>query len=130
MKKLTNKELKNKQRLIENMDITLGSFLNEIHYMEIAVERMKETFKNKGEHYIDIVEHYRDTVKFYRFDFARFERLRNLAIAGKITLEKLKIYNDIIKDVVIDIQRTSDTIVRICIVEGAENLSESICEVI
>ena len=124
------KNLRNKQKLIENMDIMLGSFLNEIHYMEIAVERMKETFKNKGEHYIDIVEHYRDAVKMYRLDFTRFEHIRNLAIAGKITLEKLKIYIDIIKDVVIDIQRTSDTVVRICIVEGAENSSERICEVI
>ena len=130
MKKLTNKELKNKQKLIENMDIMLGSFLNEIHYMEIAVERMKETFKNKDEHYLFIIEYYKNMVKNYRFDFARFEHLRNLAIAGKITLEKLKIYNDIIKDVVIDIQRTSDTITSICIVEGAENSSESICEVI
>lgn len=119
MKKLTMEELKNKQKLIKNMDISLGELLNEIHYMEIAVEKMKETFENKGEHYLSIVEHYRDTVKFYRFDFARFEHIRNLAIAGKITLEKLKIYNDIIKDVVIDIQRTSDTIIRVCIVEGA-----------
>ena len=117
MKKLTNKELKNKQKLIENMDISLGELLNEIHYMEIAVERMEEKFGNRGEHYLSILEHYRDTIKFYRFDFARFEHLRNLAIAGKITLEKLKIYIDIIKDVVIDIQRTSDTITRICIVE-------------
>ena len=130
MKKLTNKDLKNKQKLIENMDIMLGSFLNEIHYMEIAVERMKETFKNKDEHYLFIIEYYKNMVKNYRFNFARFEHLRNLAIAGKITLEKLKIYNDIIKDVVIDIQRTSDTITSICIVEGAENSSESICEVI
>ena len=130
MKKLTNKELKNKQKLIEDMNISLGELLNEIHYMEIAIERMKEKFENRGEHYLSIIEHYIDTVKFYRFDFARFSHLRNLAIAGKITLEKLKIYNDIIKDVVIDIQRTSDTVVRICIVEGAENLSESICEVI
>lgn len=119
MKKLTNKELKNKQKLIENMDISLGELLNEIHYMEIAVERMKDKFENRGEHYLSILEHYRDTVKFYRFDFARFTHLRNLAIAGKLTLEKLKIYNDIIKDVVVDIQKTSDTVVRICIIEGA-----------
>lgn len=130
MKKLTMKNLRNKQRLIENMDIMLGSFLNEIHYMEIAVERMKEIFKNKGERYMNIVEHYIDKVKMYRHDFNRFEHVRNLAIAGKITLEKLKIYIDIVKDVVIDIQRTSDTVVRICIVEGAENSSERICEVI
>ena len=69
MKKLTNKELKNKQKLIENMDISLGELLNEIHYMEIAVERMKEKFENRGEHYLSIIEHYIDTVKFYRFDF-------------------------------------------------------------
>ena len=119
MKKLTNKELKNKQKLIENMDISLGELLNEIHYMEIAVERMKEKFENRGEHYLSILEHYIDIVKFYRFVFGRFEHLRNLAIAGKITLEKLKIYNDIIKDVVVDIQKTSDTIIRICIIEGA-----------
>ena len=109
MKKLTNKELKNKQKLIENMNISLGELLNEIHYMEIAIERMKEKFENRNEHYLSIIEHYIDTVKFYRFDFARFEHLRNLAIAGKITLEKLKIYNDVIKDVVVDIQKTSDT---------------------
>lgn len=118
MKKLTMKELKNKQKLIKNMDISLGELLNEIHYMEIAIERMEEKFENRGEHYLSIVEHYKDTVKFYRFDFARFEHLRNLAIAGKITLEKLKIYNDIIKDVVVDIQKISDTVIRICIVEG------------
>lgn len=130
MKKLKNKELKNKQELIKNMDINLGELLNEIHYMEIAVERLKEKFENRGERYLSIVEHYKDTVEFYRFDFARFERRRNLAIAGKLTLEKLKIYNDIIKDVIADIQKTSDTVIRICIVEGAENSSERICEVI
>ena len=119
MKKLTMKKLKNKQELIKNMDISLGELLNEIHYMEIAVERMKEKFENKGEHYLSIVEIYKDTVEFYRFDFARFERVRNLAIAGKITLEKLEMYNDIIKDVIVDIQKSSDTVVRICIIEGA-----------
>ena len=119
MKKLTMKKLKNKQELIKNMDISLGELLNEIHYMEIAVERMKEKFENKNEHYLSIVEHYRETVEFYRFDFARFEHIRNLAVAGKITLEKLKMYSDIIKDVIVGIQKTSDTVVRICIVEGA-----------
>lgn len=119
MKKLTMKELKNKQKLIKNMDISLGELLNEIHYMEIAVERLKEKFENRGEHYLSILEHYEDAVKFYRFDFARFEHLRNLAIEGKITLEKLKMYNDIIKDVVAGIQKSSDTVVRICIIEGA-----------
>ena len=119
MKKLTMKKLKNKQKLIENMDISLGELLNEIHYMEIAVERLKEKFENRGEHYLSIIEHYKDTVKFYRFDFNCFEHFRNLAVAGKITLEKLKMYNDMIKDVVADIQKTSDTVVRICIVEGA-----------
>lgn len=101
------------------MDISLGELLNEIHYMEIAVERLKEKFENRGEHYLSILEHYEDAVKFYRFDFARFEHLRNLAIEGKITLEKLKMYNDIIKDVVAGIQKSSDTVVRICIIEGA-----------
>ena len=119
MKKLTMGKLKNKQKLIEDMDISLGELLNEIHYMEIAIERMKEKFENRGEHYLSILEHYRDMVKFYRFDFARFEHLRNLAIAGKLTLEKLKIYNDVIKDVVVDIQKISDTVIRICIIEGA-----------
>lgn len=119
MKKLTMKKLKNKQKLIENMDISLGELLNEIHYMEIAVERMKEKFENRDEHYLSILEHYKDMVKFYRFDFARFEHFRNLAVAGKITLEKLKMYNDVIKDVIVNIQKISDTVVRICIIEGA-----------
>lgn len=119
MKKLTMKKLKNKQKLIENMDISLGELLNEIHYMEIAIERMKEKFENRGEHYLSILEHYKDMVKFYRFDFNRFSHLRNLAIEGKITLEKLEMYNDIIKDVIVDIQKISDTVIRICIIEGA-----------
>lgn len=106
-----------KEKLIKNMDISLGELLNEIHYMEIAIKRMEEKFGNRGEHYLSILEHYRDTVKYYRFDFARFTHRRDLAIAGKLTLEKLKIYNDIIKDVVVDIQKTSDTITRICIIE-------------
>ena len=110
-----------KEKIIEKMDISLGELLNEIHYMEIAVERMKEKFENRGEHYLSILENYEDTVKFYRFDFARFSRLRNLAIAGKLTLEKLKMYSVIIKDVIVDIQKTSDTVIRICIVEGAVN---------
>ena len=107
-----------KQRLIENMDITLGSFLNEIHYMEIAIERMKEKLENKGGHYLFILEYYRDMAKIYRLYFNRFTHLRNLAVEAKPTLEVLEMYNDMIKDVVIDIQRTSDTITRICIVEG------------
>lgn len=112
------KKIRNKEKLIENMDIILGSFLNEIHYMEIAIERMKEKLENKGGHYLFILEYYGDMVKIYRLYFARFTHLRNLAVAAKPTLEVLEMYNDMIKDVVIDIQRTSDTITRICIVEG------------
>ena len=108
-----------KEKIIENMDIILGSFLNEIHYMEIAIERMKEKLESKGGHYLFILEYYRDMVKIYRLYFARFTHLRNLAVVGKPTLEVLEMYNDMFQDVVIDIQRTSDTITKICIIEGA-----------
>ena len=107
-----------KEKIIENMDIILGSFLNEIHYMEIAIERMKEKFENKGGHYLFILEYYRDMVQIYRLYFARFTHLRNLAVEAKPTLDVLEMYNDMFKDVVIDIQRPSDTITKICIVEG------------
>ena len=43
-----------KEKIIENMDITLGSLLNEIHYMEVAIERMEKRFGGKDEHYINI----------------------------------------------------------------------------
>ena len=107
-----------KEKITEHTHIILGSFLNEIHYMEIAIERMKEKLENKGGHYLFILEYYRDMVKIYRLYFARFTHLRNLAVEAKPTLEVLEMYNDMFKDVVIDIQRTSDTITKICIVEG------------
>ena len=95
-------------KLIEHMDITLGSLLNEIHYMEVAIERMKEKFENKGGHYLFILEYYRDMVKIYRLYFARFTHLRNLAVAAKPTLEVLEMYNDMIKDVRNNIFNTSE----------------------
>ena len=96
------------EKIIENMDITLGSFLNEIHYMEIAIERMKEKLENKGGHYLFILEYYRDMVKIYRLYFARFTHLRNLAVAAKPTLEVLEMYNDMIEDVKNNIFNTSE----------------------
>ena len=97
-----------KEKLIENMDINLGELLNEIHYMEIAIERMKEKFENKGGHYLFILEYYRDMVKIYRLYFARFTNLRNLAVAAKPTLEVLEMYNDMIEDVKNNIFNTSE----------------------
>ena len=113
-----------KEKLIENMDIILGSFLNEIHYMEIAIERMKEKFENKGGHYLFILEYYRDMVKIYRLYFARFTHLRNLAVAAKPTLEVLEMYNDMIEGVVVDIQRTSEYVWSTILEEYIEDYVE------
>ena len=85
-----------KEKIIENMDINLGELLNEIHYMEIAIERMEKRFGGKGGPYLFILEYYRDMVKIYRLYFARFTHLRNLAVEAKPTLEVLEMYNDMI----------------------------------
>lgn len=97
-----------KEKLIENMDITLGSFLNEIHYMEVAIERMEKRFGGKGGPYLFILEYYRDMVKIYRLYFARFTHLRNLAVAAKPTLEVLEIYDFMIEDARNNIFNTSE----------------------
>lgn len=97
-----------REKLIGDMDISLGELLNEIHYMEVAIERMEKKFENKDEHYLFILEYYRDMVKCYRFDFTRFTHLRNLAVTGRPTLEALKMYNDMIEGAVVDIQETSE----------------------
>lgn len=96
--------------LITNMDINLGEFLNEIHYMEVAIERMEKKFENKDEHYLFILEYYRDMVKCYRFDFTRFTHLRNLAVTGRPTLEALKMYDDMIENATDSVQKTSEYI--------------------
>ena len=97
-----------KEKLIENMDITLGSFLNEIHCMEVAIERMEKRFEGKGGPYLFILEYYRDMVKFYRLYFTRFTHLRNLAVEAKPTLEVLEMYNDMIEDAKNNIFNTSE----------------------
>lgn len=94
--------------LIANMDISLGELLNEIHYMEVAIERMEKKFENKDEHYISILEYYRDMVKNYRLDFTRFTHFRNLAVTARPTLEALEMYNAIINGAAASIQDTGE----------------------
>lgn len=96
--------------LITNMDINLGELLNEIHYMEVAIEKMEKKFENKDEHYLFILEYYRDMVKCYRFDFTRFTHLRNLAVTGRPTLEALEMYDAMIEGATDSVQETSEYI--------------------
>lgn len=97
-----------KEKIIEDMDITLGSFLNEIHYMEVAIERMEKRFGGKDEHYINVIEYYKDMVKNCRLNFTRFTHLRNLAVAGKPTLEALCMYKVMIENAKDNIFETSE----------------------
>lgn len=97
-----------KEKIIEDMDINLGELLNEIHYMEIAIERMEKRFGGKDEHYINIIEYFKNMVKNYRLDFTRFTHLRNLAATGKPTLEALEIYDFMIADARNNIFDTSE----------------------
>lgn len=110
--------------LITNMDITLGSFLNEIHYMEVAIEIMEKRFGGKDEHYINIIEYFKNMVKNYRLDFTRFTHLRNLAVTGKPTLEALEIYEFMIEDAKSNIFNTSEYVWSTLLDENIEDYVE------
>ena len=113
-----------KEKLIENMDISLGSLLNEIHCMEVAIERMKEKFENKGGPYLFILEYYRDMVKIYRLYFARFTHLRNLAVAVKPTLEVLEMYKVMIENARDNIFETSEYVWSTLLEESIDDYVE------
>ena len=113
-----------KEKLIENMDISLGSLLNEIHYMEVAIERMEKRFGGKDEHYISIIEYFKNMVKNYRLDFTRFTHLRNLAATGKPTLEALEIYDFMIEDARNHIFDTSEYVWSTLLDENIEDYVE------
>ena len=113
-----------KEKLIESMDISLGSFLNEIHYIEVAIEIMEKRFGGKDEHYINIIEYFKNMVKNYRLDFTRFTHLRNLAVAGKPTLEALEIYDFMIEDVRNNIFNTSEYVWSTLLDENIEDYIE------
>ena len=113
-----------KEKVIENMDINLGELLNEIHYMEIAIERMEKRFGGKDEHYINIIEYFKNMVKNYRLDFTRFTHLRNLAATGKPTLEALEIYDFMIEDARSHIFDTSEYVWSTLLEENIEDYVE------
>lgn len=113
-----------KEKLIEDMDITLGSFLNEIHYIEVAIERMEKRFEGKGGPYLFILEYYRDMVKNYRLYFARFTNLRNLAVAAKPTLEVLEMYKAMIENARDNIFETSEYVWSTLLDENIEDYVE------
>lgn len=117
-----------KEKIIENMDINLGELLNEIHYMEVAIERMEKRFGGKGGPYLFILEYYRDMVKIYRLYFNRFTHLRNLAVEAKPTLEVLEMYNDMIGNARDNIFDTSEyvwsTLLEECIDDYVEDYDD------